>query len=63
MFISFGDEVVMSDPIILDGWVKWKQPALRFTTAEACEVTLGFTVCTAPKGWGTIDDVSLVPIE
>ena len=63
MFVSFGDTTVTSDPVVLDGWVKWKQPQLSFTTAEACEVTLGFTVHTAPKGWGTIDDVSLVPAE
>ena len=63
MYVIANGEVYHSEPVMLDGWVKWKQPTIMLTVDQPSEVVVGFSVKCAPRGWGTIDDVELVPAE
>ena len=62
-YVRRGEELLRSEDIALEGWVKWKEPRLTFTTTGAEVVTIGVSVRCAPGGWGTIDDVTLLAGE
>lgn len=44
----------------LNGYVNWYTTELSGLTPEDGEITVGVHVSTAPGGWGTIDDITLV---
>ncbi len=44
----------------LNGYVNWYTAELSGLTPTDGEITVGVRVSTAPGGWGTIDDISLV---
>ncbi len=44
----------------LNGYVNWYTVELTGITPTDGEITVGVRVSTAPGGWGTIDDISLV---
>lgn len=44
----------------LNGYVNWYTVELSGLTPVNGEITVGVSVTTAPGGWGTIDDISLV---
>ena len=49
-----------TDPVILDGWVNWKNPKIEGIEVEAGEtVTVGAYVKCAGGAWATFDDFSL----
>ena len=49
-----------SEGVVLDGWVKWKNPAIKdIPVADGDEVTVGMYVKCKAKGWGTMDDFEL----
>lgn len=44
----------------LNGYVNWYTAELAGITSTDGEITVGIRVSTAPGGWGTIDDITLV---
>lgn len=44
----------------LDGYVNWYTAQLPGIEVKGGEITVGVSVTTAPGGWGTIDDITLV---
>ena len=44
----------------LDGYVNWYTAELSGLNVTDGEITVGVSVTTAPGGWGTIDDITLV---
>ncbi len=62
-FVLVNGEEAGSEPVTLDGWVNWKEPAVHFTAAAGDAVSVGVSVKCAPGGWGTVDDVVLAPAE
>ena len=44
----------------LNGYVNWYTAELSGLTPTDGEITVGVRVSTAPGGWGTIDDISMV---
>lgn len=44
----------------LDGYVNWYTSELAGLNVTDGEITIGVSVTTAPGGWGTIDDITLV---
>lgn len=45
------------------GWANWQSPTIKDITTESGEITVGIAISCDPKGWGTIDDVLLNPVE
>ena len=54
-----GGDTVMADAS-LDGYVNWYTVELAGLDVTDGEITIGVSVTTAPGGWGTIDDITLV---
>ncbi len=44
----------------LTGYVAWDTVEITGLSAENGEITIGVNVKTAPGGWGTVDDITLV---
>lgn len=44
----------------LNGYVNWFEATLDGLNVESGNVTIGVSVTTAPGGWGTIDNITLV---
>lgn len=54
-----GGETIKADAS-LDGYVNWYTAELPGLDVQDGEITVGVSVKTAPGGWGTIDDITLV---
>lgn len=58
LYVKVGDEVYTSDPVVLDGWQKWKTPVINdIPVADGQDVAVGVSFKCAAKGWGTLDDL------
>lgn len=58
LYVKVGDEVYTSDPVVLDGWQKWKTPVINdIPVADGLDVVVGVSFKCAAKGWGTLDDL------
>ena len=44
----------------LSGYLNWQTAELSGLTPDNGEITIGVSVSTAPGGWGTIDQITLV---
>ena len=50
-------EEFQSEPILLDGWVNWKNPRIeKIQIKSKDKVTIGMHITCKEKGWGTMDD-------
>lgn len=47
----------------VDGWVNWRTPIIENIVIEDGTVTIGASIKCDSKGWGTLDDFSLYPVE
>lgn len=56
LYVQIGDMVYRSEPVVLDGWVKWKTPTIQVEVDGVNEVIVGASVKCAAEGWGTMDD-------
>lgn len=54
-----GGETIKADAT-LGGYVNWDTAELAGLTVADGKITIGVSVTTAPGGWGTIDDITLV---
>lgn len=54
-----GGETIQADAE-LNGYLNWYTAELPGLSVQDGEVTVGVSVMTAPGGWGTIDDITLV---
>ncbi len=49
--------------MIVDGWVNWQNPTIENIPVNNGSITIGVSIQCDPGGWGSIDDVSLFPVE
>lgn len=57
LYAKVGEEIYKSEPVTLEGWVKWQTPKITdINVPNGAEVIIGMHVSGAAKGWGTIDD-------
>ncbi len=47
----------------VSGWVNWQNPKIEGITTTSGEITIGIAIKCDAKGWGTIDDFLLNPVE
>jgi arabinogalactan endo-1,4-beta-galactosidase len=47
----------------IDGYLNWKNPKIESILIENGEITIGAYISCDTKGWGTLDDFYLTPIE
>jgi len=47
----------------VDGWVNWQNPKIENIIVESGTVTIGASIQCDAKGWGTLDDFCLSPME
>ncbi|MGN0604788.1 MAG: glycosyl hydrolase 53 family protein [Oscillospiraceae bacterium] len=59
--IADGKEYTQETGVV--GWANWQSPSIKDITTESGEITVGIAISCDPKGWGTIDDVLLNPVE
>lgn len=45
------------------GWANWQNPKIENIKVESGTVTVGAAIKCDPKGWGTLDDFYLSPVE
>lgn len=45
------------------GWANWQHPKIEGISTESGEITIGIAVKSDPKGWGSVDDFLLNPVE
>ncbi|MBP5330459.1 MAG: glycosyl hydrolase 53 family protein [Lachnospiraceae bacterium] len=62
IYVKVGDQVYTQD-FLVDGWVNWKNPKINNIQVTGGTVTVGVSVKTAAKGWGTVDDLYLCKTE
>ncbi len=53
-----GEKITMD--ATLGGYVNWDTVEITGLSTEDGEITIGVNVTTAPGGWGTIDDITLI---
>ena len=58
IYVQVGDVVYKQD-FNVDGWINWKNPKIDNIPVTGGSVTVGVSIHTAAKGWGTIDDFYL----
>lgn len=59
--IADGKEYTQETGVV--GWANWQSPSIKDITTESGEITVGIAISCDAKGWGTIDDVLLNPVE
>ena len=59
--IADGKEYTEATGVV--GWANWQSPSIKGIATESGEITVGIAVSCDAKGWGTIDDVLLNPVE
>lgn len=59
--IADGKEYTQETGVV--GWANWQSPSIKDITTESGEITVGIAISCDPKGWRTIDDVLLNPVE
>ena len=60
LYVKIGDKEFASDTVVLDGWVKWKNPVIDELEVDAGEeVCVGAYVKCNPEAWATFDDFTL----
>lgn len=60
LYVKVNDTIYTSDPVVLDGWQKWKSPQIKdIVINEGDTVSIGVAFKCAAKGWGTLDDIEL----
>ena len=64
MFIyAIADGVTYTIETTVDGWNNWKNPRIDNINVEGGSVIIGASIKCDPKGWGTLDDFILSPVE
>lgn len=58
-YAVIGGETIKMDAT-LNGYVAWNEIVLNNLNVSNGEITVGVNVTTAPGGWGTIDNITLV---
>ncbi|MGN0636755.1 MAG: glycosyl hydrolase 53 family protein [Huintestinicola sp.] len=59
--IADGKEYTQETGVV--GWANWQSPSIKNIATESGEITVGIAISCDAKGWGTIDDVLLNPVE
>lgn len=59
--IADGKEYTQETGVV--GWANWQSPSIKNITTESGEITVGIAISCDAKGWGTVDDVLLNPVE
>lgn len=59
--IADGKEYTQETGVV--GWANWQSPSIKNIVTESGEITVGIAISCDPKGWGTIDDVLLNPVD
>jgi len=47
----------------VDGWANWKNPKVENIQVDSGTIVIGASIACDPKGWGTLDDFILTPVE
>lgn len=50
-------------PTDVDGWAKWREPVIRDINITDGNIIVGASISCDEKGWGSLDDFSLYPVE
>lgn len=59
--IADGKEYTQETGVV--GWANWQSPSIKNIVTESGEITVGIAISCDAKGWGTIDDVLLNPVD
>ena len=62
IYVKVQDKEYTQDYMV-DGWINWKNPVIRNIPVTGGTVTVGVSIKTAAKGWGTVDDFYLCKTE
>lgn len=60
---AIADGVTFTAEAGVDGWANWKNPKIENIKVESGTVVIGAAIKCDPKGWGTLDDFYLSPVE
>lgn len=60
---AIADGVTYTQEAGVDGWANWKNPIIENIKVESGTVIVGASIKCDPKGWGTLDDFYLSPVE
>ena len=59
--VADGKEYTQETGVV--GWANWQSPSIKNIVTESGEITVGIAISCDAKGWGTIDDVLLNPVD
>ncbi len=60
---AIADGVEYTEIAKVAGWANWQNPKIEGITTESGEITVGVAIKCDAKGWGTVDDFLLNPVE
>ena len=60
---AIADGVEYKEIAKVAGWANWQTPKIEGIITESGEITVGVAIKCDAKGWGTVDDFLLNPVE
>lgn len=60
---AIADGVEYTEIAKVAGWANWQHPKIEGIVTESGEITVGVAIKCDAKGWGTVDDFLLNPVE
>ncbi|MDF2485074.1 MAG: extra-cellular endo-beta,4-galactanase, partial [Herbinix sp.] len=60
---AIADGVTYTMDTGVDGWANWQNPKIENIKVESGTVLIGAAIQCDAKGWGTLDDFYLSPVE
>lgn len=60
---AIADGTTYTEVTNVDGWANWMNPRIENIKVESGTVTVGASIKCDPRGWGTLDDFFLSPVE
>ncbi len=60
---AVADGVEYTEIAKVAGWANWQHPKIEGIVTESGEITVGVAIKCDAKGWGTVDDFLLNPVE
>ncbi len=60
---AISDGATYQEDTMVDGWANWQNPRIENIRTESGTVIIGVAIQCDAKGWGTLDDFYLSPVE
>lgn len=60
---AIANGVTYTEATDVDGWVNWRNPRIENIRVDSGSIIVGASIKCDPKGWGTLDDFILSPVE